>query len=170
MREWFLDTYDGKEYGPPQLWGASVKRFDDPYDLVALRVPADQDRLSEFILNYCSCFFPVRPSPSTTPLFTKRHILTPTYALGNLKRRPLLLHPRIHPSQSHRLHLLHPLRHPPLRLHSLPLLRAQRARAARHAGGLDGPLRRLHRLANEREARSDLCGDGGVLCGVGGVC
>ncbi|OBT43770.1 hypothetical protein VE00_06271 [Pseudogymnoascus sp. WSF 3629] len=50
MREWFLDTYDGKQYGQPQLWGASGKRFDDPYDLVALRVPADQDRLSDFIL------------------------------------------------------------------------------------------------------------------------
>ncbi|OAF63480.1 hypothetical protein VC83_00645 [Pseudogymnoascus destructans] len=38
----------------------SGERFDDPYDpydLVALRVPADQDRLSEFILNYFGGFF-----------------------------------------------------------------------------------------------------------------
>ncbi|ELR02256.1 hypothetical protein GMDG_05326 [Pseudogymnoascus destructans 20631-21] len=40
--------------------GEDEKRFDDPYDpydLVALRVPADQDRLSEFILNYFGGFF-----------------------------------------------------------------------------------------------------------------
>lgn len=59
MREWFLDTHNGKPYAAPQLWGASEKRFEDPYDLVALRVPADQDRLSEFILNYCGGLFPV---------------------------------------------------------------------------------------------------------------
>ncbi|OBT99590.1 hypothetical protein VE01_02892 [Pseudogymnoascus verrucosus] len=64
MREWFLDTHNGKQYGAPQLWGASEKRFDDPYDLVALRVPADQDRLSEFILNYFGGFF---PATSTDP-------------------------------------------------------------------------------------------------------
>lgn len=167
MREWFLDTYDGKEYGSPQLWGASGKRFDDPYDLVALRVPADQDRLSDFILNYCSWLFPVRPFP--TPLYKKSH--THTYPpLGNIKRRPFLLHPRIHPRQSHRLHLLHPLRHPPLRLHRLPLLRAQRARAPRDARGVDGPVCCVGGLADECEEGPDLCGDGGVLCGVGGVC
>ncbi|KFY14264.1 hypothetical protein V492_02726, partial [Pseudogymnoascus sp. VKM F-4246] len=57
MKEWFTGIHDGKHYAAPQLFGASEKRFDDPYDLVALRVPADQDRLSEFILNYFGGFF-----------------------------------------------------------------------------------------------------------------
>jgi hypothetical protein len=37
--------------------------FDDPHDLVALRVPADQDRLSEFILNNFGRGFQVRSLP-----------------------------------------------------------------------------------------------------------
>jgi len=51
MRNWFIDSTPGRE-DRPQLWGNSVKKYDDIHDLVALRVPADQDRLSEFILNY----------------------------------------------------------------------------------------------------------------------
>jgi hypothetical protein len=43
----------------PQLWGSSMARFDNENDLVALRVPADQDRLSELILNYFGGFFKV---------------------------------------------------------------------------------------------------------------
>jgi hypothetical protein len=43
MRDWFLDTKSVKP--TPQLWGSSMARFDDENDLVALRVPADQDRL-----------------------------------------------------------------------------------------------------------------------------
>ncbi|KFY32813.1 hypothetical protein V495_08702, partial [Pseudogymnoascus sp. VKM F-4514 (FW-929)] len=52
MTDWFF-RHNGVPTTRPQLWGASGKRFHDPYDLVALRVPADQDRLSEFILK---CF------------------------------------------------------------------------------------------------------------------
>jgi hypothetical protein len=55
MRNWFLDNDEGKLR--PQLWGASVRKYDDPHDLLALRVPADQDRLSEFILNNSGVFF-----------------------------------------------------------------------------------------------------------------
>jgi hypothetical protein len=36
-----------------------MARFDNENDLVALRVPADQDRLSELILNYFGGFFKV---------------------------------------------------------------------------------------------------------------
>lgn len=60
MKDWFENKQNGKMHAAPQLWGANEKRFKDPYDLVALRVPADQDRLSEFILNYFGGFFEVR--------------------------------------------------------------------------------------------------------------
>ena len=48
---WFLDPTGKKtpDNRRPQLWGASEKVYADPHDLVALRVPADQDRLSEFM-------------------------------------------------------------------------------------------------------------------------
>jgi hypothetical protein len=36
-----------------------MARFDNENDLVALRVPADQDRLSGLILNYFGGFFKV---------------------------------------------------------------------------------------------------------------
>ncbi|KFY34897.1 hypothetical protein V494_06389 [Pseudogymnoascus sp. VKM F-4513 (FW-928)] len=76
MKEWFTGIHDGKHYAAPQLFGANEKRFDDPYDLVALRVPADQDRLSEFILNYFGGFFAVRlPLPLTSHIIIP--ILTP---------------------------------------------------------------------------------------------
>jgi hypothetical protein len=57
MRNWFLDNDGGKLQPRPQLWGASERKYDDHNDLVALRVPADQDRLSEFILNNFGVFF-----------------------------------------------------------------------------------------------------------------
>ncbi len=57
MRNWFLGKNSGKLDPRPQLWGSSETFFDDPHDLVALRVPANQDRLSEFILNNFGVFF-----------------------------------------------------------------------------------------------------------------
>lgn len=54
MRNWFLDDPTGTKSVDdcvPQLWGASEHTFSDPNDLVALRVPSDHDRLSEFIQN-----------------------------------------------------------------------------------------------------------------------
>lgn len=59
MRSWFLDKNSGKLEPRPQLWGSSETKYDDIHDLVALRVPADQDRLSEFILNNFGVFFQV---------------------------------------------------------------------------------------------------------------
>jgi hypothetical protein len=55
MRNWFFED------GTPQLWGRSQQIFDDINvpDLVALRVPADQDRLSEFVQNNFGVFFQV---------------------------------------------------------------------------------------------------------------
>ncbi|KAH8816614.1 hypothetical protein F5884DRAFT_853049 [Xylogone sp. PMI_703] len=57
MRNWYLGGDSRKMEPRPQLWGGSAKMFDDPNDLVALRVLTDQDRLSEFILNYFGGFF-----------------------------------------------------------------------------------------------------------------
>ena len=59
MRNWFLGGENWKVDPKPQLWGSNVKKFDDLHDLVALRVPADQDRLSDFILNHFGRFFKV---------------------------------------------------------------------------------------------------------------
>ncbi|KAL3418101.1 hypothetical protein PVAG01_09816 [Phlyctema vagabunda] len=57
MRNWFWNKRDGKADGAPKVFGASEARFDDVYDLVALRVPADQDRLSEFVVNNFGVLF-----------------------------------------------------------------------------------------------------------------
>jgi hypothetical protein len=59
MRNWFLDKNSGNAELRPQLWGSSKTKYDEIHDLVALRVPTDQDRISEFILNNFSVFFQV---------------------------------------------------------------------------------------------------------------
>jgi hypothetical protein len=61
MRNWFFDNKSSKpgDDGTPQLWGSSMKMFDDVHDLVALRVPENQDRLSEFLINNWGVFFQV---------------------------------------------------------------------------------------------------------------
>lgn len=59
LRDLFLDKNNAKTCPRPQLWGSSQTMFDSENDLVALRVPADQDRLSEFILNHFGGFFKV---------------------------------------------------------------------------------------------------------------
>ena len=112
-------------------------------------------------------------SPSTPPTLPKathsQKSRTDIFP-GQHLRRPLHLHPRIHTLKNYRHDLLHPLGHPPLRLHRLPLLRAQPLRAPRHARRLDGALRRMCWVADECAAGSGLCGDDGVLCSAGGVC
>lgn len=57
MSDWFMNKGSGNER--PELWGCSKERFRDIDDLVALRVPANQDRLSLFIINYFGVFFKV---------------------------------------------------------------------------------------------------------------
>lgn len=58
MRSWFVDLDGpGKLQSRSQLWGASIRKYDDINDLVALQVPADQDRLSAFILHNFGVFF-----------------------------------------------------------------------------------------------------------------
>jgi len=74
MRNWFLDTTSNKVKPRPQLWGSSMKKYDDIHDLVALRVPADQDRLSEFILNYFSYFFKTTQQDEQSAYISERSI------------------------------------------------------------------------------------------------
>ena len=57
MRNWYLDKGSGKLESRPQIWGSSEIKYDDIHGLVALKVPADQDRLSEFIINKFGVFF-----------------------------------------------------------------------------------------------------------------
>lgn len=74
MKEWFLDTSSYSSKPAPRLWGKSAKKYDDVHDLVALRVPADQDRLSEFIINYLSVFFHTDQQDEQTALLSERSI------------------------------------------------------------------------------------------------
>jgi hypothetical protein len=58
-RLFFGDTAGTKIVGEriPQLWGGSRDMYTDRHDLVALRVPEDQDMLSDFIQNNLGVFF-----------------------------------------------------------------------------------------------------------------
>jgi hypothetical protein len=70
LRNWFFNNTSGRkaeDEETPQLWGASRGIYDDIHDLVALRVPADQDRLSTFIQNNFGVLFQTRaPDGRTT--------------------------------------------------------------------------------------------------------
>jgi hypothetical protein len=59
MRNWFFNNTAARpgQDATPQLWGSSATIYDDPHDLVALRVPADADRLSNFIQNNFGVLF-----------------------------------------------------------------------------------------------------------------
>jgi hypothetical protein len=64
MQNWFSSagiTPDGEHI--PHLWGPSANTYSDPHDLVALRVPADQDRLSESIQNNFGVLFKTSQAP-----------------------------------------------------------------------------------------------------------
>jgi hypothetical protein len=76
MRNWFFDNTTGTKGGGevPQLWGASEQTYDDIHDLVALRVPADQDRLSKFIQNNFGLFFQTTTPDNRTTYISERSI------------------------------------------------------------------------------------------------
>lgn len=59
FRNWYFQNTANLKGGDgrPHLWGASENIFSNTHDLVALRVPADQDRLSRFIHNNFGVFF-----------------------------------------------------------------------------------------------------------------
>lgn len=76
MRNWFFNNTTGSKTAEerPQIFGASEKTFDDPNDLVALRVPADQDRLSQFIQSNFGVFFQTTAPDGRTALTSERAI------------------------------------------------------------------------------------------------
>ncbi|KAH6663075.1 hypothetical protein B0J14DRAFT_280064 [Halenospora varia] len=74
MRNWFLDINSGKMDPRPQLWGSSETKYDDIHDLVALRVPADQDRLSDFIFNNFGVFFQTEAHDGHSAYISERSI------------------------------------------------------------------------------------------------
>jgi hypothetical protein len=76
IRNWFFNNTPGEPVGdkPPRPWGASATIFDNPHDLVALRVPADQDRLSEFIQNNFGLSFQTSAPDSRTIYTSERSI------------------------------------------------------------------------------------------------
>lgn len=71
MRNWFFSNTDGTSDGdgPPHLWGASETIFSNHRDLIALRVPAEQDRLSYFIHSNLGILF-ATGRPDGTQIYT----------------------------------------------------------------------------------------------------
>ena len=76
MRNWFFNNQAGTKGGDgdAQLWGASEHMFDDFHDLVALRVPAEQDRLSEFIQSNFGIFFRTSTLEHGTAYISERSV------------------------------------------------------------------------------------------------
>ncbi|KAE9362993.1 hypothetical protein N431DRAFT_423351 [Stipitochalara longipes BDJ] len=71
MRNWFFSNTAGTPDGdrPPRLWGASETIFSNPQDLIALRVVADQDRLSSFVHSNLGVFF-ATSQPDGSQIYT----------------------------------------------------------------------------------------------------
>ncbi|RYO90235.1 hypothetical protein DL764_008472 [Monosporascus ibericus] len=82
MRDWFEAR--NTRFGRPQLWGRSEDRFRDVDDLVALRVPANQDRLSLFVLNNFGVFFKTRSSDGHTAEISERSVANAVALLSSL--------------------------------------------------------------------------------------
>lgn len=61
LRNWFFNNTTGLPGADrtPQLWSSSETIYDNYHDLVALRVPADQDLLSSLITHNLGVFFQV---------------------------------------------------------------------------------------------------------------
>ncbi|KAK8030578.1 hypothetical protein PG990_000312 [Apiospora arundinis] len=68
----------------PQLWGRSKRRFDDVDDLVALKVLANQDRLSKFVLNHCGWLFKEQQRHGTSVVISERSVDKATTVLSSI--------------------------------------------------------------------------------------
>ncbi|KAK8135396.1 hypothetical protein PG984_003336 [Apiospora sp. TS-2023a] len=68
----------------PQLWGASAQRFNDDNDLVALKVMANQDRLSKFVLDYCGWMFEEGQRHDTSVVISERSVDKATTVLSSI--------------------------------------------------------------------------------------
>lgn len=79
MERWFFnDTAGNKSANEriPHLWGASRDTFKDKHDLIALRVPADQDMLSNFIQNNMGVLFQRGERDNSVAYVSESHIST----------------------------------------------------------------------------------------------
>ncbi|TVY42734.1 hypothetical protein LOCC1_G004107 [Lachnellula occidentalis] len=75
LRDWFFDsTGRATPKRTPRLWGASECMYDNIHDLVALRVPAEQDRLSSFIQNNFSLLFQTSSPDGATTYISERSV------------------------------------------------------------------------------------------------
>ncbi|KAK8041334.1 hypothetical protein PG994_014341 [Apiospora phragmitis] len=86
MMSRFLGGQDGlgQMQMRPQLWGRSAQRFDDVDDLVALKVLANQDRLSKFVLNHCGWLFEKRERHGTSAVISERSVDRATTILSSI--------------------------------------------------------------------------------------
>ena len=89
MRDWFEAR--NTRFGGPQLWGHSEHRFRDVDDLVALRVPANQDRLSLFVLNNFGALFKTRSSDGHTAEISERSVANAVALLSSLLSAAVLV-------------------------------------------------------------------------------
>ncbi|KAK8101715.1 hypothetical protein PG999_012089 [Apiospora kogelbergensis] len=76
IRFWGGQNHPGQEQQRPQLWGRSAQRFEDVDDLVALKVMANQDRLSTFVLNHFG--------HGTSAVISERSVDKATTVLGSI--------------------------------------------------------------------------------------
>ncbi|TVY44319.1 hypothetical protein LSUB1_G001291 [Lachnellula subtilissima] len=77
LRKWFFNnTSTGRptSHETPRLWGASERMYDNIHDLVALRVPADQNRLSSVVQNNFSLLFQTSSLDGTTAYISERSL------------------------------------------------------------------------------------------------
>lgn len=82
MDNWFFESTRTKEPNGrrPQLWGGSERIYADPHDLVALRVPANQDRLSEFIQSNFGVLFKSPQDPGGAAQILISHTALSTFS------------------------------------------------------------------------------------------
>lgn len=66
FRYTFFNGRPGDSMSFPTLGGNSKSLYDDANDLVAVKVPAEQDRFSMFIQDHFAFLFRVRISPSSS--------------------------------------------------------------------------------------------------------
>ncbi|KAL2063967.1 hypothetical protein VTL71DRAFT_4461 [Oculimacula yallundae] len=76
FRNWFFHNTSGEnpDCTNGRTWGASARAYDDIHDLVALRVPADQDLISSFVQNNLAIFFQTSAPDGKTAYISERSV------------------------------------------------------------------------------------------------
>ena len=165
MRNWYLDKNSGKAEPRPQLWGSSETKYDDIHDLVVLRVPADQDRLSEFILNNFGIFFQV-----FLPRFPSRHESDADLFIDWGIWWWFCLHLRTICCKMRCDTQLVAICNTSLRLYHIALLCSQPLCSSWDAWRLDSAVCDLRWLAHKRETRSNICSNSSICCRSCSIC